>query len=62
VLVAEIMGRAWRRPGDPPVFNREAQEYITLFGEHGFVLDDVITAPHRRYPGTNITFLAFAGK
>ena len=38
VIVAEIMGRKWRRPGDPPVFNREADEYITLFEKCGFEL------------------------
>ena len=58
VLVAEIMGRSWRRSGNPPVFNREAQEYITLFAQHGFAVDDIITAPHHRYPGWSITFLA----
>jgi SAM-dependent methyltransferase len=59
VLVAEVMGRAWRREGDPPVFNRERQEYIDLFARQGFVLDDIITAPYARYKNTQITFLTF---
>jgi len=59
VVVAEIMGREWRRPGDPPVFNRAAEEYIALFAEHGFKVDDIITAPYERYPGARITFLVF---
>jgi SAM-dependent methyltransferase len=60
VLVAEVMGRGWRRSGNPPVFNRAAEEYIALFAQRGFGIDDVITAPYHRYPGWNITFLAFA--
>lgn len=59
VLVAEIMGRGWRRSGNPPVFNRGSEEYIALFAQHGFGVDDIITAPHQRYPGWSITFLAF---
>lgn len=31
VLVSEILGRHWRRPGDPPVFNREEEDYISAF-------------------------------
>ena len=60
VLVAEIMNRGWRRSGNPPVFNRAAQEYIDLFAQHGFDVGDIITAPYHRYPGWNITFLALA--
>lgn len=32
VVIGEVMGRHWRRPGDPPVFNREADEYVELLG------------------------------
>ena len=73
VVVAEIMERKWRRPGDPPVFNREAEEYITLFEKCGFEKDyhnekvyeryadpkfDKITGGHPVY----ITFLRFRKK
>jgi SAM-dependent methyltransferase len=59
VVLAEIMGREWRRPGDPPVFNRAAQEYIDLFTRRGFAVDDIVVAPYQRYADTQITFLAF---
>ena len=70
VVVAEIMERKWRRPGNPPVFNRGAEEYITLFEKCGFEKDyhnekvyeryadskfDKITGGHPVY----ITFLRF---
>jgi SAM-dependent methyltransferase len=32
IVIGEIMGRQWRRPGNPPVFNRDAQEYADLIG------------------------------
>lgn len=56
VLVAEIMGRKWRRAGDPPVFNREADEYIELFNRPLITRADV---PYKWYRDTNITFLLF---
>ena len=62
VIVAEIMGRKWRRSGDPPVFNREADEYITLFEKCGFELDYKNEKVYERYADTNITFLRFKKK
>ena len=64
VVVAEIMARMWRREGNPPVFNREALEYITLFEKCGFELDYNNEKPYERYKDhrlgpTNITFLCF---
>ena len=59
VVIAEIMGREWRRSGNPPVFNRAAQEYLTMFQRHGFAVEDIVTAPYQRYPDTQITFLVF---
>jgi len=61
--VAEIMMRSWRgreaarHESAPPVFNREAAEYIAMFARHGFEVDDIVVAPYRRYPDTNMTFL-----
>ena len=73
VIVAEIMGRKWRRPGNPPVFNREADEYITLFEKCGFEKDYHNEKVYERYadPKFNkiteglpvyITFLRFKKK
>ena len=64
VVVAEIMARMWRREGNPPVFNREADEYITLFEKCGFELDYHNEKPYERYRNWeggphNITFLRF---
>ena len=67
VIVAEIMGRKWRRPGNPPVFNREADEYITLFEKCGFELEYHNEKVYERYKNhrlgpSNITFLRFRKK
>ncbi len=64
VVVAEIMERKWRRPGNPPVFNREAKEYITLFEKCGFEKDyhnEKVYERYKDWPGGphNITFLCF---
>ena len=60
VVLCEIMGREWRRGGNPPVFNRAAQEYIDVFKAQGFVAEDIVIAPYQRYPGAKITFLVFS--
>ena len=73
VIVAEIMGHKWRRPGNPPVFNREADEYITLFEKCGFELESVADKVYERYADPKfdkmtgglpvyITFLTFRKK
>ncbi len=60
VLIAEIMGKArWRRGGNPPVFNRDAEEYVDLMREQGFFLTCQEERPYKHYPDTNITFLKF---
>ena len=38
VCVSEMMGREWRREGDPPVFNREPAEYVEAFKARGYTL------------------------
>lgn len=30
VVIGEVMGRKWRRAGDPPVFNRDAEDYEAM--------------------------------
>ena len=73
VIVAEIMGRKWRRSGNPPVFNREAHEYIALFEKCGFELEYGDEKVYERYADPKfdkmtgglpvyITFLTFRKK
>ncbi|MFC1453460.1 class I SAM-dependent methyltransferase [Verrucomicrobiota bacterium] len=57
VVVAEILGRHWRRPSRVPVFNREKEEYVDLFSGYGLEIE--LARPYRRYPDTMITFLYF---
>ena len=45
IVIGEVMGRKWRRPGDPPVFNREPEEYARLVGSY----PQVIKVPYPRY-------------
>jgi hypothetical protein len=54
IVIAEIMGRRWRRTGDPPVFNREPEEYVAAFGR---TLVHRLDLPYLRYPDARITFL-----
>ena len=46
VVIGEVMGRKWRRPGNPPVFNREAGEYVEMSGRK---LVESIAVPYPRY-------------
>ena len=59
VLVVEILGREWRRDGDPPVFNRYGEDYESLFDAAGMKLAASVDMPYERYGGVNITFLDF---
>lgn len=45
VVIGEILGRKWRRRGDPPVFNREAAEYAEMMGSE----PQVLAIPYPRY-------------
>lgn len=38
VVIAEIMDRRWRREGNPPVFNRETEEYVLMMQAFGYAL------------------------
>lgn len=66
-VVAEILGHEWRRDGLPPVYNREFDEYLKIFKEHGFSLHMEEEKPYARYAdddrylgkNTNINFLCF---
>lgn len=59
ILVSEIMGHQWRRPGDPPVFNRGATDYAEVFNAAGYDLwaDGLLPYPH--YGATPLTWLKF---
>lgn len=59
VLVAEILGRSWRKPGLPRVFNRERGDYEQVFHRCGLWLHRVTDRPYRRYGDVNFTFLEF---
>lgn len=59
VIVAEILGRKWRRAGNPPVFNREKGDYEAEFAKHGLTLLATHEEPYQRYQGTVISFLQF---
>jgi SAM-dependent methyltransferase len=57
IVISEIMGRKWRRSGDPPVFNREADEYAQMVGSR----PTVIAVPYPRY-GCCLHMLVFDGR
>lgn len=59
VCVSEMMGREWRREGDPPVFNREPSEYAEAFAAHGYALIQATTEiyEHYRKPMTLLKFI-----
>lgn len=49
VVIAEVMDTRWRREGDPPVFNRDPEQYILLMQAHGYQLTNVSKTPYLRY-------------
>jgi hypothetical protein len=54
IVIGEIMGRKWRRDGNPPVFNREIQEYIEMVGRE----PEIVEIPYPRYK-CNLHMLVF---
>ena len=54
VVIGEITGRSWRRPGDPPVFNREIGDYEAMLGK-GCTVTKV---PYPRY-STHLSLMVF---
>ena len=60
VIVSEVMGRKWRRAGDPPVFNREPEEYIDIFGRYGLQNTSLEKAPYEHYKNTDLTMMMFS--
>lgn len=49
VILAEIMDRRWRREGNPPVFNREAEEMVAWMNRLGYDLVASDRRPYLRY-------------
>lgn len=58
VIVSEILGRGWRRDGDPPVFNREAHDYAAAFAPR-YRLMQVKTLPYPHYPKADLSMMEF---
>lgn len=54
IVIGEIMGREWRRPGNPPVFNRDAEEYAAMIGWPYHV----VKVPYPRY-GRDLDLMVF---
>jgi SAM-dependent methyltransferase len=49
IVVAEILGREWRRSGNPPVFNRNLDDYLLQFREAGYTLTHASQRIYKRY-------------
>jgi SAM-dependent methyltransferase len=54
IVIGEIMGRQWRRPGNPPVFNRELSDYAEMIQRPY----EVINVQYPRY-GCDLTLAVF---
>ena len=46
VIIGEILGREWRREGNPPVFNRSKQEYDAIMEVAGFRIVNTTEFPY----------------
>jgi hypothetical protein len=49
VVIAEIMDARWRRPGNPPVFNRDPEQYIQMMARFGYSLKAFGKTTYARY-------------
>jgi SAM-dependent methyltransferase len=54
IVIGEIMGRQWRRQGNPPVFNRSLSEYSQMIGRK----PSVVMIDYPRY-STQLTLAVF---
>ena len=59
VYMSEMLGREWRREGDPPVFNRDLDDYVRAFGAHGYTLRSISQRIYQHYgrPMALLTFI-----
>lgn len=58
IVISEILGRRWRRAGNPPVFNREIGDYEAALPAHRLMRLAHRLYPH--YPDTFLTVMEFA--
>lgn len=58
VIVSEILGRTWRRPGLPPVFNRDADDYAAALAPRRLIRSATLPCAH--YRNTDLTIMEFA--
>ncbi|MBB3018717.1 SAM-dependent methyltransferase [Microvirga lupini] len=66
-IIAEVMDTRWRREGNPPVFNRNPEDYILMMQDLGFRFVAVQKHAYERYDqepwnvgrDSRITFLTF---
>jgi SAM-dependent methyltransferase len=65
IIIAEICGREWRRKGNPPVFNRNVEEYINIFSDYDKESVQIINKPYIPYKtkyndrNTNLSIMVF---
>jgi len=67
LIIGEILGKEWRRPGLPPVFNRDLSDYQVLMSGCGFTFVGEHARPYKRYAqmpafhdkNTDLSFLIF---
>lgn len=60
VVIGEMMGRDWRRGGNPPVFNRSPDDYANLMKRLGMPLKYHEQREYRHY-GKPIDIMGFTG-
>jgi len=49
VVIGEIMDIRWRRAGNPPVFNRDPEQYVLEMANRGYLLRRFGKAIYKRY-------------
>jgi SAM-dependent methyltransferase len=49
ILISEILGREWRRKGNPPVYNRDLNDYLITMQNHGYFLYREVSRNYKRY-------------
>lgn len=59
VVISEVLGRNWRRDGNPPVFNREINDYDRAMKFAGYKLQRVEHAPYPHYKDTDLAVMEF---
>lgn len=59
IIVSEILGREWRREGNPPVFNRGMMDYEAAFRSVGYKLHSVKFHPYPHYKNTDLELMEF---